>query len=230
MTTSRPMWFLDLSKGWDVEFGCSELETSGEAYDSLAEAWENTSDVVRLWLCARFADTHESRVWCLGTAAACAAGLLRDRFPDDSASNPSVPALDVFDTVLEPLQRLDPMPNPRLSELADCLVHYYEVPRALLAASRINDKIAVATAKEAARIRRSGREPDEGEVEARMAAGVLAHRSQFVRLLVEAYRSAQAAMSTWRTSRGQPLSRWGTDLVRNRHRLAADGRAVEPVC
>src|SRR5689334_10743593 len=95
-------WFLELSDGWDSALACSELETLADGYSSLAEAWEGTSDQVRLWLGARFADTHESRSWCLGTASLCAAELL---------AAPNRPELDVFAAVLEPMSRPEFVPS-----------------------------------------------------------------------------------------------------------------------
>ena len=223
-----PNWFLELSNGWDIEFGSSELEALGDNYESLPAAWADASDQARLWLCARFADTQDARLWCLGTAAACSLqilGLNTQAEAGQPGAIGSAPALHVLRDVLEPLQRGELRLLPGLTEAADAMIHYYEVPRLLLTAFQISQKIEAATVKAVAQIQRAGREPELGEVDARM----LVQRSRFARTLVEAYRSSQSAMSNWWMSRGGPFTRWGTDRVQLRHRCTPDGRSIEAV-
>ena len=207
-------WFLEISQGWDIGFGCSELESLGTSHRSLEAAWAEASDPVRLWLCARFADTHEARLWCLGTAAACATELLAAaHFVDPHERNSgSVPAMDVFREVLQPLQRAE-LPKRELTDAAQAMVHYYDVPRLLLTALHISERIERATTRESDRF----------------AAGVRTQRARFARILVEAYQSGQAAVSQWGMSRGLPMMRWGTDQVRTRHRCGAGGASIEAV-
>ncbi len=201
-------WFADLTEHWPIDWEDDELSRMGDQFASLAAAWADASDASRLWLCVRYAGDLDELSWAVVTAGACVSQHLEGLTVEEAI-------VQVQASLTAALAQQRPHPLAAAHEWIQagrCLFEAYEH---LAAAGNL-----------VSRFPKSAQLP-AGE---RWAPDALARpRSSIAKHLVFAYRTARGAASNLRMARGGPMSSWGTDVVRQRHRYSPETNRVEPL-